>query len=68
MKKKNIIVDNISSYVLNIEKSWEKKKQHKLRGCIMPCLYCNKNPVLHFKYNLCKECRKDFGHNYFRQL
>lgn len=55
-----------SKQILELEKRFEKnKKQNK----ILLCLYCKNNIVLDYKNsNLCEECKKDFGHNYLREL
>lgn len=57
------------NWVLNLEKKWEKEREKGKHGWqVMPCLNCGVGAVIHWEYNLCRKCREDFGHNYFREL
>ena len=55
----------MSKFIMKLELLFELERE---KGAKVLCLYCRENEVKHKKYNLCKKCRKDFGHNYLREL
>ena len=54
-----------SKFISDLEKKFDEERE---KGIEVYCLYCDENKVTHKDYNLCEECREDFGHNYLREL